>query len=329
MHVRAKAIAALGLAAAAFVARPALAGPKGQKSEADRLFDEGAALMKQNKFAEACAKFAESNRLDPEIGGLLWLADCYSRNGQTASAYETYKAAQRMAVERHDRKHRETVAQKHMDEIEPHLTKLTVIVPKDMQVTGLEVQRDGKQIQPSDFGLAIAVDPGVFSITATAPGYEHWQRRVDATGDGQQAKITVGPLQKIFVAQPAPPPAETNDPAFAYHVGGIVTGSAGLVALGVGSAFGLIAGAKLKDSNSTHCDAADTCDAVGLQLRSEAKDAALASTILFVAGGVALAAGITIFFLAPHKKKSTGAVFGRLAPAVGPGFYGASFAGSF
>ncbi len=319
-----KSIAALGVVATAFVARPSYA----QKSEADKLFDEGAALMKENKFTEACAKFAESNRLDPEIGGLLWLADCYARNGQFATSYKTYQDAQKMALDRKDKKQRDKVAQRHMDELEPRLTKLTILVPQDARPAGLVVKRGDQPVASTEFGLALPVDPASYTIAASAPGYEPWSQKIDATGEGQTFTVTVGPLVKVAVATAPPPPAAT-DPAFAYHVGGIVTGAAGLVAIGVGSAFGLIAGAKLKDSNSTHCDAADTCDAIGLQDRAEAKDAALASTLLFVAGGVALAAGITIFLLAPHKKATTGPVFGYVSPAVGDGFYGAVLGGAF
>ena len=32
-----------------------------QQSQADKLFDEGAALMKDNKYSEACPKFEQSN----------------------------------------------------------------------------------------------------------------------------------------------------------------------------------------------------------------------------------------------------------------------------
>jgi tetratricopeptide (TPR) repeat protein len=332
MRAGSRRFTALGIVALTLLARPSLAQKhKKQQSEADRLFDEGAALMKQNKYSEACAKFAASNRLDPEIGGLLWLADCYERNGQTASAYKTYKDAQKMAIERHDKKQRDKVAQRHIDDLETRLTKLTVLAPVDGRPDGLEVTRDGDTLGSSDFGLAVPVDPGMHTIKASAPHYEKWEKRIEASGDGETVKVTVGPMQKIYVAPPKPPVEEgtENDPAFAYHVGGIVTGSVGLIALGVGSAFGLIASGKLDESNSNgHCDAADTCDLVGLQLRSDAKDAALASTILFVAGGVALAAGITIFFLAPHKKH-VAATFGNIAPVVGPGLYGAALSGSF
>ena len=317
-------IAVAAIAATTLVARPAAA----QKSEADKLFDEGAALMKENRYAEACQKFAASNKLDPEIGGLLWLADCYARNGQIASAYNTYKDAQKMAIDRKDKKQRDKVAGRHMEELEPRLTKLSIVVPQDQRVPGLVVTRDGNKVDPSEFGLAEPIDPGSYTITATAPNHDKWSQKVDAMGEGQTATVTVGPLVKIAVAPPAPAP-DAPDPAFAFHVGGIVTGAVGLVALGVGSAFGLIAGDHLHESNTTHCDINDTCDAVGLQLRAEAKDAALASTILFVAGGVALAAGITIFLLAPHKKAPAAPVFGYVAPAVGDGFYGAIVGGAF
>jgi hypothetical protein len=300
-----------------------------QQREADKLFDEGAKLMKAGRVAEACPKFEQSNKLDPEIGGLLWLADCYERNGQTASAYRTYKDAQKMAIERKDKHQRDKVAQKHIDSLEPKLSKLTVLAPAD-KVAGLEVTRDGQKLSASDLGLAAPVDPGAHTIVATAPHYLKWQKKVEVGTDGSAETVTIGPLEAEVVAPPPPPPEQDHaDPAFAYHVGGIVVGAAGIVGIGVGSVLGLIAAGKLSDSNANnHCDAADTCDAVGLQLRAEAKDAALVSTIAFVAGGVALAAGIAMYFLAPkkHKHEMMGTYF---SPMLGNGTYGAALGGTF
>ena len=54
---------------------------------AQALFDQGRDLMRQNKHAEACPKLAESNRLDPAIGTLFHLADCYEQSGRVASAW--------------------------------------------------------------------------------------------------------------------------------------------------------------------------------------------------------------------------------------------------
>ncbi len=312
----------------ALVVLSVTATARADQSEADKLFDEAAALMKQGKLAEACPKFEQSNKLDPEIGGLLWLADCYERNGQSASAYRTYKDAQKMAIEKKDKQQRDKVAQKHLTTLEAHLTKLTILGPEG-HPEGLKVTRDGEALGPSDLGLAIPVDPGSHVITATATSFNKWEKTVDVQGEGATVTVTIGPLVKTESENKPPPVTDDGDPGFAMHVGGIVVGAAGLVSIGIGSVMGLIASGKLSDSNTNgHCDPADTCDAIGLQLRSEAKDAALLSTILFVAGGVAVVGGITLFFLAP-KKKHAGATFAHVAPIIGNGFYGAALGGTF
>ena len=177
--------------------------------------------------------------------------------------------------------------------------------------------------------MAMAVDPGPHVVIAIANHFKKWEQKVEVLGEGATVTVTIGPLEKQDSELSKPPPVDDSDPAFPLHVGGIVVAGAGLVAVAVGSVLGLVASGKLSDSNANgHCDAADTCDAVGLQLRSEAKDAALVSTILFITGGVAVAAGITMFFLAP-KKKHSAPTFAHIAPAIGNGFYGVALAGSF
>jgi len=51
------------------------------------LFQKGVELMAIGKSAEACEKFDSSHQLDPALGTMLRLADCYERTGKTASAY--------------------------------------------------------------------------------------------------------------------------------------------------------------------------------------------------------------------------------------------------
>ena len=52
------------------------------KAAAEALFDQGVRLMKQNSFSDACPKLEESERIDPAVGTLLYLGECYERVGK-------------------------------------------------------------------------------------------------------------------------------------------------------------------------------------------------------------------------------------------------------
>src|SRR5262245_5300846 len=54
---------------------------------AEARFREARALLQENRVSEACAKFAESNRLDPSSGTLLNLANCHKTEGKLATAW--------------------------------------------------------------------------------------------------------------------------------------------------------------------------------------------------------------------------------------------------
>src|SRR5678816_498104 len=57
---------------------------------AQALFDQARELTRQGRFAEACPKLQESNRLDPGIGTQFHLADCYEQSGRIASAWAAF-----------------------------------------------------------------------------------------------------------------------------------------------------------------------------------------------------------------------------------------------
>ena len=288
------------------------------KSQADVLFDEGTALMNAGKYGEACPKLEQSLKLDPGIGGMLWLADCYDRAGRTASAYNEYKAAEKLAADTKDPKGRDKVASKRAAQLEPKLSKL-ILVPPTPLPAGLEITRDGEKVDLSQLGVAVVVDPGPHAIVVNAPGSNRWEKSVDVPPDGGTASIVL-----VVVATPKvepPPVVGPGDPGTPFRIGGLIVAGVGLVGVGLGTAFGVIASSKLSDSNAdNHCDAQNTCDAVGLGLRSDAQSAATISTVGFIAGAVMIAGGITMFVLAPKKSPAQTA----LVPAVGSGFYGAT-----
>ena len=77
-------VAACALSLAPWCERTARAEASlGDKAAAQSLFDEGRRLMGEAKYADACPKLAESQKLDPGVGTQFHLADCYEHLGQT------------------------------------------------------------------------------------------------------------------------------------------------------------------------------------------------------------------------------------------------------
>src|SRR5580704_7129436 len=80
--------------AMAFVASSQVARADGANAPAaEALFAEGRRLVDAGDFANACPKFADSERLDPSVATLLNLGACYEKAGRTASAWATFREA--------------------------------------------------------------------------------------------------------------------------------------------------------------------------------------------------------------------------------------------
>jgi serine/threonine-protein kinase len=296
---------ALGLATMA-VALPAAAG---DPAAAQVLFDDAKRLSGEGKYADACVKFEESQKLDPGIGTLFNLADCFEHVGKTASAWAAFLdvAAQARAQKQPQR---EQVAADRAAALKPRLARLTITVSEGASASGLHVERDGTEVGPGQWGTAIPVDPGQHTIRASAPGKQTWQTVLDVKAEGDAAAVVAPLLDAASAppAAPAPPPADSGveaqsdtDSGGSRRVIGLVVGGAGVVGLGVSAVFGLVSKSKHDDAGK-HCDS-DTnhCDATGVSLRDDARQAGTISTIVFLVGATALATGAVLYFTAPKK----------------------------
>jgi len=105
-----------------------------QKAAAESLFDDALKAMKSGHFAEACPKLEESERIDPAIGTLLYLAECYEKSGRTASAWATFREAA-SAAQAQGETDRTRVAAARADRLQPSLSKLTLkVVPENARI---------------------------------------------------------------------------------------------------------------------------------------------------------------------------------------------------
>ncbi len=314
----------------------ATAGAQADPAAAEALFREGRALMAAENYAEACQKFESSQRLDPALGTLMNLADCYEKNGQTASAWARFAEAVTEAVKAGD-KAREKVANARVNKLEPKLSKLSIEVPDEVVVEGLQIRRGDVVVERAQWGVAIPVDPGTHTIVVSAPGKRRWSKQVEVSEPGATQTVTIEALEDAAV-EPATSNAEVVDSGAAVETSasdgslrrtlGMLLVGAGAVGIGVGGYFGITAKNRWDDAQE-RCPNRDRCDAEGAELSRDAKSAADISTIAFIAGAAAVGGGLVLWLGAPSSAAAeTRSARIGIAP-VAPGGAGGSLVGRF
>ena len=297
------ALAAFVVSAVARDGRAQTPGDAASITAAQALYEAATRAMDAKDYASACPKLEEAVRLVPSgVGARLTLGECYEAAGKLASAYASFGLAETMAAaakqgERQEKAHDRAKA------LKPRLATLTIAVADDVRAeSGLEVRRDGVLAGAAQWGIASPVDRGTHVVVATAPGKSKWVKTVEVT-DGAALMVTVDALFPVASAEQLP--AKEEDAAASLwgpqRLASLAVGGAGLVALGAGSYFGVLASAKQKQSNDGLCDG-NQCDQAGIDLRTDAIHAANATTALLVVGGAAVTVGVVLFVTAPGSK---------------------------
>lgn len=289
------------MAAVLASAAPARAQSAIDSATAETLFNEALALLEKQQPAEACPKLEESQRLDPGVGTLLYLADCYRQLGRTASAWATFRDAAYLAKDKNDE--REETAIEFARELEPKLSYLTIRVAPEAGPT-VEVTHDGKPIGPALWGTAFPVDPGEHTVVARAPGKEPWTGRVTIAGDAQRQELVIPPLADVAPAPPPPVLAPQAAPAVARSSASTQT-TVGWVLLGTGSAAVVTGGILALLARSDNSDAAaecrpdvvNLCNPAGVELGESAQAKATFSGISTGLGLLAIGGGATLLLM--------------------------------
>ncbi len=293
---------------------------------AQALFDQGRKLMAQERWAEACPKLEESQRLDPAGGTLLHLALCREHEGRTATAWALYQDA--LAQAKHDaRKDRAKIAQERIDALVPRLPRLRVRVAQaNRKIEGFALSRDDVGVGAAQWGEPLPVDPGPHVLSAKATGRRPWSTKVDVPARAQEVVVEVPELESEAAQSEAPKPEGPASPwrledgkrGDGQRTAGLVIGGVGIVGVIVGSVFGVIAISKGKEADK-ECAPPDrtSCTMKGVEAGDAQKTSGNVSTIAFIAGGALLAGGAVLYLTAPSG--STVA----LTPSVTP--QGASF----
>jgi hypothetical protein len=320
---RVRRIGAWALGACLSLPRPAAA----DQAKAESLFREGRRLLVEGHVAEACDRFAESQREEPSSGALLNLARCHGDAGMTATAWREYLAAARLARSQ-ERPQQAAEAELRAQALESRLLRL--VVELEPQSAGTVVTRNGERLAPSDLGVSIPVDPGSHVVRATAPGHSDWTVTLLLSQPGQVRRVTIPALTLLprsIEVEPAHAQklAASTAPTAKRTIGaprGSRTRSdaverpaipaATWVAMGVGTAtlvstavLAWVAKAKWDDAHERGlCDAAHACNREGLTQTDAARRLGNLAT---GSGAVSVAAFASAFLFYSFDGSSRGA----------------------
>ncbi|HEY8091003.1 MAG TPA: hypothetical protein VIF09_24240 [Polyangiaceae bacterium] len=299
-------------------------------AEAETAFREGRKAMQVGDYPTACARFADSERLEPAPGTLLNLAECETHIGKLVSAHEHFGVAA-SGFPRGDV--RRTVALSREAEIDKRVPRLILRLAPSAPLDAI-VHEGESVLESTALGTPKLVDPGRVIVVVTAAG------RVDRTytltlkeGDQVEQALDAGEPAPAGAATPpsvvSPPPTLTALPPVEQAQSGgqfrrtlgFAVGGVGVAGLAVGALTGILA----LDRASTvkqHCPN-QACDPQGLDAASQGKWMAPTSTVSFIAGGVLVAAGAYLVFFGGGAKTVA------LAPSMSTSGVGALLQGAF
>jgi hypothetical protein len=295
------------------------------KASAREFADRGSELFEAGRYAEALEAFREAERHYHAPTILLMVARCYDRLGRLleahaiyqrvvsealpASAPEAFLKAQEMGKAELAALHRRI----------PTLQVLVIGVP----VAGVTLSIDGRSIPAN--AEPIPKDPGrAVIVMARVPGRPPMERVVTLE-EGRTERLTLDLSPSPAGARPLPAAPSDAPPRGSVLPAAIAFGAAGL-GLGVGAVTGGMAAAQVDDIKS-RCTSAGHCPRADQPKADRAQTLISVSTVGFVAGGLAAAAGVTLLVLRPGGGAPEAAKDAAVRVVVGPG--SAQVAGRF
>jgi serine/threonine-protein kinase len=273
-------------------------------ADAEALFNQAKQLREEGNYADACPMFEDSQRLDPQLGTLINIADCYEKLGKWATAWARYKAAIEIAEKRGD--DRIDFVREGKERVEPKVPKVIIAVTSAAE--GLTIERGGVELSNTMYGVELPVDPGMVPVTVKRGDQVLETREIEAK-EGGVARLELDlaaiaaanppPPEPEPVVQPAPMPVGPYDPT--HRNVGIIVSAVGATALLV--AGGLEIGALVKKGQANASDSCVNkfCSQAGLDAAESAKTFAEVGQWVGVGGLITLAVGATIFFTAPSE----------------------------
>lgn len=270
----------------------ALAAADDPASEARAAYRRGADLYRAGRYREAIAAFEEADRLKPSPALQFNVGQAWEKLGDPAAALAAFARYLRLDPAAPNRE----VVEKTVRTLEGRLAATgRQMLHVTVDAPGATVSVDGAAPSPAPLDAPFA--PGPHALRAQAPGRKDADRQVELPADRSLAiEFLLEPAPPpALAATPPPPPLEATRPEDAPRpaerkswLGPIIAGSVGVVAAGVGIAFGLSA-RNAQDQLLAGGNDRSQADALQDKARS---NATTANVLYGVAGAAALTGGV-------------------------------------
>jgi len=260
-------------------------------SRADALFTAAKQLRDAGLYEDACPKFAQTEEIEPGVGVMLYLADCYQHTRHSAKAWAEFRKAERLARDRNDK--RADIAKARADALEAKLARMTVVVADPGKHPGLTVAVDGTRIQPDNLNVALPTDPGTHAVEIDEPGQPSRALNVHLD-EGASLAVPVfdAPPARSPTAAPALATEAPTETAVASKSKGNLRTYIGLGLLG-GATVAVVVGAGLLDLENR-----------SITKGHKSSNAGTFSGVSFAIAGAGYALGVVLFLTAPKDGRT-------------------------
>ena len=179
------------------------------------------------------------------------------------------------------------------------------------ELSDVKVTMDGQVVASQLDGSALTLDPGSHQFTFEIAG-EPPMTETLILHEGEKNRreaVVIGPAPAAPVPAALPPvsesiggaPASPGEGGHGRRLLGLVGGGAGIAGLAIGGIFGGLTFSSWGSAKS-ECPSHSGCSAQATSDRSHALTYGTVSTAGFIAGGVLLAAGLTLYLTAPRDQ---------------------------
>jgi len=255
---------------------------------AEALFEQARAAMAAGSYDIACARFRDSDKLDPAVGTRFNLADCEERRGRVATAWSLFRGVLSELAQDDDRR---PIAEGRARALQPRLPYLTMRRGPDTP-PGVRVSIDGVELGEGSFGVSLPMDPGTHELRLIPAEGSDGERSTFALREGERRDMPIrftGVPPIVLEEEPstsAPRGREVEQQKWAY-----VAGSIGVAGITFGAVTGIITINKKSTANANCNDDRRVCNQAGIDANESGKTFGTLSALGLGLGVAGLAAG--------------------------------------